>query len=288
MSEAAGEASEETLFHERVRLTVRDHVAEVALARPEKLNSLDLPMFRGIVAAGEAVARTPGVRAVVLHGEGRSFCSGLDFMNFMAGGEAAREELLAERTGIANVAQRVAWIWQELRVPVVAALQGHVFGGGLQIAAGADVRIAHPEARLAVLEIKWGLVPDMGITRTLASTVRPDVLRELTWTGREVSGEEAVSLGLVTHLAADPLAEARALAARIAGRNPEAVQAAKALLSQAEGLDDAAAFRLETALQRRIIGSPNQLEAAMAAMQRREPAFTDPEPAGAGADPVEP
>lgn len=279
MGQGAGETDETgegTLFHERVRLRVRDHVAEVALARPDKLNCLDLPMFRGIVAAGEAVAGTPGVRAVVLHGEGRSFCSGLDFMGLMAGGPEAQEELLAERRGIANLAQRVAWVWQELRVPVIAALQGHVFGGGLQIAAGADIRLAHPEARLSVMEIKWGLIPDMGITRTLASFLRPDVLRELTWTGREVSGEEALSLGLVTRLASDPLAEARALARAIAGRSPHAVQAAKALLARAPALDDAEAFRLESELQRGILASPNQVEAAMASMQRRPPVFADP------------
>src|SRR4051795_3909894 len=211
---------------ERVRIEVADHVAVVTLTRPDKHNALDGAMFEGILAAADEVAATPGVRAVVLHGEGASFCSGLDVASLMSG-PISLDDILERDGRRANLAQRACTDWIDLPMPVIAAVHGSCFGGGLQIALGADVRIATPDARLSVMESKWGLVPDMGITSTLPRLVRIDVAKELTFTGRVVSGSEGAVLGLVTRVADDPLAAALELAEQIAARSPDAIRAAK-------------------------------------------------------------
>jgi enoyl-CoA hydratase/carnithine racemase len=264
--------------NQRVLVTVEEHVARVTLNRPEKRNGLDREMFEGLIAAGERVRRERSVRAVVLHGEGKAFCAGLDWTAFLAEGPAVRERLLERGADSpANVAQRICWIWQELEVPVIAAVHGVAFGGGLQLALGADMRIVAPDASLSVMEVRYGLVPDMGATRTLIGLVRDDVARELTFTGRIVSGDEAVRLGLCTRAAADPLAEAVALAAEIAAQSPDAVRAARRLYQRTRGLDTRAAFEAETAAQLALLGTPNQMEAAMATMQKRAATFRDPD-----------
>jgi enoyl-CoA hydratase/carnithine racemase len=259
----------------RTKLDVDAGVAHLRLARPDKRNGLDLPMFEAIVAAGARIAADGSVRAVVLSGEGKAFCAGLDFQAFMALGDAGKR-LLDRATGTpANLAQRVAWIWRELPVPVIAAVHGAAFGGGLQIALGADIRIVAPDAQLSVMEVRYGLVPDMSASKTLLGLVRPDIAKELTFTGRIVSGTEAVALGLCTRVAADPVGETLALAREIAKRSPDAVRAVKRLYEAAPLLDVAAAFRLETDLQLALLGSPNQLEAVAATLGRREPVFRD-------------
>ena len=265
------------MSEQRTRIEVSDHVAVVTLTRPEKHNALDAAMFTAIDAAAGEIAGTPGVRAVVLHGDGPSFCSGLDVGSFMAEG-APGMEILLERSGPrdANLAQRVATNWLDLPVPVIAAIHGNCFGGGLQIALGADIRIAAPDARLSVMESRWGLVPDMGITHTLPRLVGLDVAKDLTFTARRVTGEEAASLGLVTRVADDPLAAARELAAEIAGRSPDAVRAAKRLYEAAWPAPPADALELETELQSGLMGSPNQLAAVMAGMSGEPAQFTDP------------
>src|SRR5919112_3740190 len=219
-----------TTATERTRIEVTDHVATVTLSRPDKHNALDRAMFEGIAAAAAEVRTTPGVRAVVLHGEGPSFCSGLDVASFLADGPNGFDILL-DREGPrqANLAQRVATDWLDLPMPVIAAVHGNCFGGGLQIALGADIRIAAPDAKLSVMEARWGLVPDMGITQTLTRLVPIDVAKELTFTARRVTGEEAAAIGLVTRVADDPLAAAQELAAEIAAMSPDAVRAAKRL-----------------------------------------------------------
>lgn len=209
----------------------------------------------------------------MLAGEGAAFCAGLDFQSFMTTPNAP--QILLEREGVANLAQEVGWVWRELPVPVIAAIHGPCFGGGLQIALGADIRLAHPEARLSVMEIRWGLIPDMGITQTLLPLVRPDVARELTYTGRRVSGTEALALGLVTRVVDDPQAEAKALADTIATKSPHAIRAAKALFERAPALGVAEGLALETELQLPLLGSKNQLEAVQANMQKRAPVFDD-------------
>ena len=259
------------MTEQRVTITVEDHIAQVRLARPDKLNALDPAMFAALIDAIAQLADTPRLRAVVLSGEGRGFCAGLDMASMASAGSGVD---LATRThGLANDFQQVAWGWRTLPVPVIAALHGVAFGGGLQIASGADIRIAAPDARLSVMEVKWGIVPDMAGYALWRWTVRDDVLRELVYTAREFGAEEAQALGFVTRSAVDPLAEALALAQAIAGRNPQAIRAAKRL-ANLEG--DAAAVLLgESREQTALLRSPNQIEAVMANMQKRTPAFTD-------------
>jgi len=254
-----------------------DGVAEVRLVRADKHNGLDRRMFEALVATGERLAGESSLRAVVLHGEGPSFCAGLDFAAFMREGIDPATMLLRRAEGsAANLAQRAAWVWRELPVPVVAALHGHVYGGGLQIALAADIRYATADAKLSVREIQWGLVPDMTGTQTLRHLVRLDVAKELTFTGRTVSGQEAAALGLVTRVEADPLAAALATAREIAARSPDAIRAGKKLLDAAYTGSYAEGLRLEEEIQRTVIGKPNQLEAVMAGLQKRPPVFRDP------------
>jgi enoyl-CoA hydratase/carnithine racemase len=277
---------------ERVLVSIEDGVADVRLNRPDKLNALDGPMFEALVETGRALAGDRCLRAVVLSGEGRAFCAGLDFASFAAlakpAGSSAKPagssggpapSLLArdDADSMANFAQRAAWVWTEVPVPVIAALHGVVYGGGLQIALAADLRLVAPDARLSVREIQWGLVPDMTGTQTLRRLVRLDVAKELTFTGRIVEGPEAVALGLATRVAADPRAEALALAAEIAGRSPDAIRAAKHLLDASGVVDVASGLLLEEKLQRELIGRPNQVEAVRANLEKRPPRFHDPD-----------
>jgi enoyl-CoA hydratase/carnithine racemase len=183
---------------------------------------------------------------------------------------------LASRThGVANSAQYAVWVWREVPVPVIAAVHGVAFGGGLQVALGADMRFVAPDARLAVLEIKWGLVPDMAGTQLMRHLAREDVVRELTYTGRIFSGEEALGYGFATRVCADPRAEALSVAREIAGRSPSAVRASKRLLNAAVTIDPAAGFIQETEEQVALIGSPNQIEAVKANLEKRAPSFID-------------
>jgi enoyl-CoA hydratase/carnithine racemase len=259
---------------DRVRITLTDGVADVRLSRPEKLNALDPAMFEGLVATGRTLAVDRSVRAVVLSGEGRGFCAGLDFASFMALGADGGARLVRREEGSAvNAAQRAAWIWTEVPVPVIAAVHGVAYGGGLQIALAADVRLVASDAQLSVMEIKWGLIPDMSGTQTLRHLVRLDVAKELTFTGRVVSGREAVDLGLATRVADDPHAAALALAREIAGRSPDAIRAAKRLLNTTVAASREDGFRLEEQLQRELIGSANQLEAVQANLEKRAPRF---------------
>jgi enoyl-CoA hydratase/carnithine racemase len=262
------------MTEQRVRIDVADHVADVALTRPDKHNALDGAMFEGILAAAEEVAATPGVRAVVLHGEGPSFCSGLDVASLMSG-PISLDDILERNGRRSNVAQRACTDWIDLPVPVIAAIHGNCFGGGLQIALGADIRIAAPDARLSVMESRWGLVPDMGITSSLPRLVPIDVAKELTYTARIVSGVEAAELGLVTRVADDPLAAARALAAEIASRSPDAIRAAKRLYDASWNAPVEEGLVLETDLQRNLIGSPNQLAAVTAGLTKQPAEFVD-------------
>jgi enoyl-CoA hydratase/carnithine racemase len=262
------------MTEQRVRIDVADHVADVCLTRPDKHNALDGAMFEGILAAADEVASAPGVRAVVLHGEGKSFCSGLDVAS-LATGPISLDDILERDGRRANVAQRACTDWIDLPMPVIAAIHGNCFGGGLQIALGADIRFAAPDARLCVMESKWGLVPDMGITSTLPRLVPIDVAKELTFTARVLSGVEAAELGLVTHVADDPLAAARELAAEIAGRSPDAVRAAKKLYDTIWNAPVEEGLLLETELQRNLIGSPNQMAAVTAGMTKQAPEFAD-------------
>ena len=260
----------------RVRVEVADHVAVVTLTRADKHNALDVAMFEQIIAAAERLGTEPGVRAVILHGDGPSFCSGLDVVSIMAAGGGVAGLTDRVQGDVPNWFQRAAHDWLALPVPVIAALHGNCFGGGLQIALGADIRIAAPHTRLSVMEVKWGLVPDMSITRTLPRLVSIDVAKELTYTGRIFDAAEAQRLGVVTRIADDPLTVAHSLAAEIAGRSPDAVRAAKRLFDESWTGAPQQTLALEAELQLGLIGSPNQLAAVTAGFTKEPAAFVDP------------
>ena len=263
----------------RVAVTVADGVADVRLNRPEKRNALDVAMIAALVATGERLKAMPGLRVVVLSGEGQDFCAGLDFSLFEAMRDGNRLSALAQvppSDGPAKaVAQRAAYVWAELPVPVIAAIRGNALGGGLQIALGADIRIAAPDARLAVFEVAWGIIPDMTGTQLLPELVGRDVAKELVYTGRVVSGEEAARIGLATRTDPDPLAAALTLAGEIAGRSPHAIRAAKRLLDLAGRSSLTAGFAREQLEIAALIGGPNQLEAITARFEKRPPKFID-------------
>lgn len=257
-----------------VTLTIEAGVADVRLNRPEKLNALNVAMVKSIVTTGEQLAATPGVRAVVVSGHGRAFCAGLDLASFADEADQV-SELLARDHGPANLAQQAVLLWRALPVPVIAAVHGAAFGGGFQICLGADVRIVAPDARFSVMEVKWGLVPDMGGFVLMREVLSDSVARELTFTAREFNGEEAVALGVATRLSDNPYAAALALANDIATRSPDAIRAAKRLFRLAATADDSTVLRHETGEQRRLLGSPNQLEAVCASRNRRPANFAD-------------
>lgn len=271
------------LIGTRVHLRVAANgVADVSLVRPEKMNALDAPMFRDLEAVIATLKQQPGLRAVVLHGQGRGFCGGLDKSRFEVFADGGEDDLVpdidARTHGPSNLAQHLAMGWRELPVPVIAALHGPVIGGGLQLALGADIRLASSDAQFSALEINWGLVPDMGGHVLLRGLLRDDVARELVYTGRLVAAEEAVRIGLATRVCADPLAEAGALAQAIAQRSPSAIRAAKRLANLAQRtLDDSAAalLKAESAEQGELTGRFNQMEALRANIEKRAPRFED-------------
>ncbi|UTM39794.1 crotonase/enoyl-CoA hydratase family protein (plasmid) [Rhodococcus pyridinivorans] len=239
---------------DRVRVDVDEAgVAVVTMTRAEHHNALDDAMIAALRKCYEALHGDPRVRTVVLHGEGESFCAGLDVKYYLQN-PGRIDNLLVRGPGEkANSAQRVSYDWHVLPVPVIAAITGNCFGGGLQLALGADIRVAAPESRLSIMEIRWGLVPDMGITQSLPKLVGIDVAKDLTFTGRIVSGREARELRLVTHIAEDPTAYAIELARNIAARPPKAVRAAKQLYNESWGADPSPGLRLETSLQRDLL-----------------------------------
>ena len=261
---------------ERVTIDVRDGIADVRLNRPDKMNALVRARFDGIAAAGATLAAATGVRGVVLSGAGRAFCAGLDMASFTGLGTGGSGDLEGRSHGDANLFQQVAWQWRQLPVPVIAAVHGVAFGGGFQIMLGADVRIAAPDTKLSIMEMKWGLVPDMAGIALTRGLMRDDVLRELTYTGRVFSGSEAVGYGCVTRVDSEPHAAAMALAREIAGKSPDAVRGAKRLYNQAAWQDAGAILRAESREQKALIGTPNQMEAVMANLEKRAPVFRDP------------
>ncbi|MEM6658514.1 MAG: crotonase/enoyl-CoA hydratase family protein [Pseudomonadota bacterium] len=257
----------------RVSVAYKDHVAHVTLTRGDKMNALDDAMIKAILTAGQEVAAS-NARAVVLSGEGKSFCAGLDMASFAGMANTDPTEWLMTRSHEdANEMQELALIWRRVPVPVICALHGVAYGGGLQIALGADIRIAHPKTKLAVMEMKWGIIPDMGGMVLLPELVRSDVLRLLTYTARPIGAPQAADWGLVTKLSDDPVTEALALAEDIAGKSPSAMRAAKRLIDVAETRDRADVLLAESAAQVNLIGKPDQMEVVMAQMQGRKPEF---------------
>ncbi len=290
---------------ERVTITIEDGIADVRMTRTDKRNALDAKMFLALQEAGEQLKTEPGVRCVVLSGDGKSFCAGLDMSSMQGlantggdGGDGAEggdaEGGDAEGDGadgdsskdsgdpgnlpegrITHLAQQVCWVWQEVPVPVIAAVHGHALGGGIQLALGADIRIVHPDTKMSVRETYWGLVPDMTGTFQLGKLVRPDIAKELTFTARIFSGAEAFALGLATRLSDTPYDDAMAMAREITGISPTAVRGAKELINNMAADGAAEQFAEERRLIRAEIGSPNQKEAVMASFENRAPVFVD-------------
>lgn len=264
---------------DRVTCTIADGVADVRFNRPEKRNALDGAMFNAIVATGERLRHTPGVRAVVVSGEGHSFCAGLDFSSFqaMAGGGniiGDRPEIPAD-SPVAALGQQAVYVWRMIPAPVIAAVHGHALGGGFQLALGADLRIVAPTAQMSVLEIRWGLIPDMCGTQLLPALVGLERAKELTFTGRMIDGHEAVRIGLASQVADDPRAEALALAAELAAKSPDALRVSKQLLENAAAAGLVEGFKAEQVGIRSLIGHPNQVEAVKAFFEKRAPSFAD-------------
>lgn len=269
-------------MEERVSISISEGVADVRLVRTDKMNALDQAMFEALVAATERLSKEKGVRAVVLSGEGRAFCAGLDMGRFAAmkekggngipGGE--NRDLTKRTHGQANFAQQAVWGWRQLPIPVIAAVHGVAFGGGFQLSLGADMRFLSPDARMSIMEIKWGLVPDMAGTPILASLVRDDILRELTYTGRIFSAQEAMTYGLATRICDDPRAAALEVAREIAGKSPEAIRAAKRLLNNLS-VDPGPTLLAESVEQQKLIGSANQTEAVRSNLEKRAAKYAD-------------
>lgn len=275
------------MTEERVSVTLTDGIADVRLTRPDKRNALDLAMFDALMAAGEQVKTMPGVRAVVLSGAGKSFCAGLDMASMQGlaasgdGGGADQDgpRGLGEIDGrITHRGQQVCWVWQEVAVPVVAAVHGHALGGGLQLALGADIRVVHPDTQLSLREVYWGLTPDMTGSLTLARLVRADVLKDLMFSARIFDGREALELGVATRLSDDPYAAAHALASGYAERSPVAVRAAKTLVNGLIYAEAATQFAAERVQISKLAGSPDQAEAVRAHFEGRPPVFGDSAP----------
>lgn len=261
---------------DRVALTIEGHVGEVMLNRPAKFNALDIETFRALDDVARRLDGESSVRVVVLHGAGENFCSGIDIEALQSGGAEIARELLAPVDGSpANLAQRAAYAWRELRFPVICAMHGIAFGGGLQVALGADLRIAAPDAQMSIMESKWGLIPDMAISTTLRGLVSPAVARELAFSARVFGADEALRLGLIGRIEEDSLAAARELAGMIAARSPDAIRGIKRLFNESATMPEAEALALEARIQVGILSSPNQSEAVRANLENRAPKFVD-------------
>ena len=260
----------------RLQTAIDDHVAEVVLNRPDKHNAVDMAMFDELGELGASLAADRSVRAVVLRGAGENFCAGIDLDIFSNSEVPIDAASLAPLDGTpANRFQRAAYVWRELPVPVICAIKGVAFGAGLQVALGADLRYATPDAKLSIMEVRWGLIPDLAITVTAKNLIPEDRLRELAYTGRVISGRDAFELGLVTAVHDEPLVAARDTARHIAAKSPDAIRAMKRMFNECRDLDQTRSLALEAALQAGVLKAPNQQEAVAANMAGREPDFAD-------------
>lgn len=264
---------------DRVTISIEDGIADVRMNRADKRNALDNAMFTSLAAAGEYLKTLPELRAVVLSGDGASFCAGLDFGSFQAMAQGSSGQGGSVNAGamadgrITHLAQQVCWVWQEVPVPVIAAVHGHALGGGMQIALGADIRIVHPDTQLSVREVHWGLIPDMTGTLMLSRLVRPDIVKDLVFSARVFSGAEGFELGVVTRLSKTPQADAMDLAQEIAGRSPDAVRGAKKLINLMANDGAAQQFAAEREVIGKLIGGANQVEAVISHFEKRPPKF---------------
>jgi enoyl-CoA hydratase/carnithine racemase len=264
----------------RIHLSIEDGVADVRLDRADKMNALDPDMFKAIAETGARLKDDARVRAIVLSGEGRGFCAGLDLARMVAASKGESilpfADLGMRSHGVSNWAQHLVWLWREVPVPVIAAVHGIAIGGGFQLMLGADLRYVAPGTRLAIIEAKWGLVPDMAGTQLMRHLAREDIIRELTYTARVFSAEEALAYGFATRVVEDPRAAALSTAREIASRSPDAIRAAKRLLNLAVACDAATGLAAETAAQKELLGKPNHVEAVRANLEKRPPVWSSP------------
>jgi enoyl-CoA hydratase/carnithine racemase len=259
-----------------VTTTIDNHIGRVTLNRPDKHNAVSLEMFDALASAADQLAADRTIRAVVLHGAGPNFCAGIDVDLFRQDDFVVDGKSMAPvGPSPANKFQRAAYAWRELPVPVICAITGVAYGAGLQIALGADLRYAKADARLSIMEIKWGLIPDMAISTTLRDLLSVDRVKELAWSGRAVGGEEALNLGLITALHDDPLVAAMETADDICAKSPDSIRSMKRLFNAAWHMSEAEALALEAELQLGVLGTENQLEAVKANVERRKPEFND-------------
>lgn len=254
--------------------TVEGGVAHVRLNRPDKLNALTLPALDELARTARELRKDKTLRAVILSGEGRSFCAGLDFGSVAKDGPVQVARRFAPRPWLGtNPFQEACWAWRRLPVPVIAVVQGHCYGGGLQIALAADFRFTTPDAEWSVLEGKWGLIPDMSGVRSLAQQVGMDTAKRLTMTAEIISGEKAVELGLATATSDAPYDDARALAEQLATRSPDAVAAAKRLFNSRWSASPRRTFARERLEQAVLLAAPNTAIIRKAAGNGSEPRF---------------
>jgi enoyl-CoA hydratase/carnithine racemase len=258
------------MSNDRVRLEVKGSLATVTLTRADKHNGMDLAMLDAVRGAAVQLRKDKRVRAVILRGDGPSFCAGLDFKSVMGNAKAAATGFAALWSPVRNKFQDWSMAWRDVPAPVIACVHGNCFGAGIQLALGADFRIATPDAKLSVMESKWGLIPDMGGAALLRELVPLDLAKELAMTGRIFSGAEAHALGLVSHLSDDPVDAAHKLAAEIETRSPDAVAAAKFLMQEAWGTGEAGALAAERRWQRRLLGSRNQRIAVARNLEKKD------------------
>lgn len=246
----------------RVLLDIQDNIAIVTLNRADKYNGLDWKMFSGIIDVTKQLKKNKTVRAVIVRGDGKAFSSGLDVMSMKKDPLFVPKLLVKPGTSISNAAQDVSYLWRELPIPVIAVVHGKCYGGGLQIAMGADFRFSTPDCEFSILEAKWGLIPDMGGMLTWREVLRGDILRDLTYTGRMVQADEALEIGLITRIEEDPMTAALEYAKELVTRSPDSVGASKKLINRIWTEDDKGVLNWETKLQKKVLGRWNQLAAA--------------------------
>ncbi len=256
-----------------VDLVIEQGIATVTLNRPDKMNGLDLEMIDQLCATGKALRSDKSVRVVILRGAGPCFSAGLDFAKVMKQPSGIMRAFLRPIWKDRNAFQQCCWVWRELPVPVIAAIHGHCYGGGLQIALAADFRYASEDARLSVMEIRYGLIPDLTGTRTLSELVRMDVAKELSMTGRILPAAEAQELGLITRLVEDPYTEALATATQLTEKSPDALAGIKKVFHENWTADESAALGNERSIQARLLMGQNQRRALKAGMRKERPKF---------------
>lgn len=231
-------------------------VVEVRLNRPEKRNALSFQLLRELLTVGKSLRKRRDIRAILLSGAGTSFCAGID-LNDLRDPKNKMSALLSLLSPRANMFQNVFLVWRQIPVPVLAVLQGHCFGAGMQLALGADFRICTRDCELSIMEAKWGLLPDMAASVTIRGLVGLDRAKELCMTARVFSGDQALELGLVTHISSDPFGHALELASEIAERSPDAVAGIKAIFNATLAKSEYRTLAMERKWQLRLLRGKN-------------------------------